>query len=132
MHSTKKRKYLRSLADKNGEIECIDCKTKYHVNSSTQKGQRHITVDHEVPLSRSGPDHTSNFRPRCLLCNNMKGALLPVEYEVLIKYMNDKPLTIKESRILVNALLFERGTITLEELKKKNKVPFETLIFPLK
>lgn len=62
----------------------------------------------------------------------MKGALLPVEYEVLIKYMNDKPLTIKESRILVNALLFERGTITLEELKKKNKVPFETLIFPLK
>ena len=62
----------------------------------------------------------------------MKGALLPVEYEVLMKYMNDKPLTIKESRILVNALLFERGTITLEELKKKNKVPFETLIFPLK
>lgn len=43
-------------------------------------GARAETADHLVPKSRGGPTTLENMRPCCLLCNQAKANLTPVEW----------------------------------------------------
>ena len=50
---------------------CADCR----VRLSPSKGRAtSMHVDHIVPRSRGGIDHTSNYQPLCARCNMSKGA----------------------------------------------------------
>lgn len=46
--------------------------------------QNTLTVDHFIPLSRKGLNEWSNYRAACFRCNNIKGDMLPDEFNTFI------------------------------------------------
>ena len=46
-----------------------------------QVGRENLTMDHVVPLARSGKSKKGNLVPACKECNNKKKSLLPLEWE---------------------------------------------------
>lgn len=63
--------------------QCYLCADKF-------KTIKDITLDHWVPLSKSGEDILENYRLAHLKCNQLKGAMSPDEFQEfqlgLIKY----------------------------------------------
>lgn len=47
-----------------------------------------LTRDHYIPVSRGGLNIAANFRRACNACNQLKGNMMPEEWE---SFMNDNP-----------------------------------------
>ena len=48
-------------------------------------GNKNLTMDHLIPLSRGGTSSRDNIVPACKECNNKKKYMLPVEWEEYLK-----------------------------------------------
>lgn len=46
-----------------------------------------LTIDHINPKSRGGSDDEKNLQVLCLLCNKLKGSLLPNEFKAYLKHL---------------------------------------------
>ncbi len=55
-----------------------------------QVGQKRLTMDHVVPISRGGKSKKGNIVPACKECNNKKKYLLPVEWEGYLELLAGK------------------------------------------
>lgn len=53
-----------------------------------QVGQKQLTMDHVVPLSRGGKSKKGNIVPACKECNNKKKYLLPIEWEEYLESLS--------------------------------------------
>lgn len=53
-----------------------------------QVGQKQLTMDHVVPLSRGGKSKKGNIVPACKECNNKKKYLLPIEWEEYLELLS--------------------------------------------
>lgn len=60
--------HLKRLKRYGHKMVCVFC------------GARAETADHLLPKSRGGPTTLENMRPCCLLCNQAKANLTPVEW----------------------------------------------------
>ena len=55
-----------------------------------QVGQKQLTMDHVIPLSRGGKSKKGNIVPACKECNNRKKYLLPIEWEEYLELLTKK------------------------------------------
>lgn len=49
------------------------------VNADNRK-----TIDHLIPVSKGGTNEESNLVIACRKCNNLKGDMMPYEFEILL------------------------------------------------
>jgi len=50
---------------------------------------KELTMDHVVPIARSGKTTKGNVVPCCKTCNNQKKNLLPMEWEAYLQNLRD-------------------------------------------
>jgi 5-methylcytosine-specific restriction endonuclease McrA len=72
------------------DFSCVYCNCSLHV--------RKWELDHYIPLSRGGKNTFANLVASCMICNRMKGSLLPSEFlkQVGIIYNKNKIIDLKE------------------------------------
>lgn len=51
---------------------------------------KQISIDHLIPLSRGGTDHTHNLKAMHTSCNKAKGSLTESEFELLIEIIKTR------------------------------------------
>ena len=65
--------------------EQIKKRDKYTCHYCECKNKLLLTIDHKIPLSRGGNSSTSNMVCCCMVCNKLKGNMLPNEYTTYLK-----------------------------------------------
>lgn len=73
-------------------MNCAYCKREMKPRSALQFGRLsglERTRDHYIPLSRGGKNSKENIKAACYQCNNLKGNMMPDEWE---RFMRDNPL----------------------------------------
>lgn len=50
-----------------------------------------LSIDHKIPISREGKSEPDNLVWTDWDCNRMKGNLLPEEFKLVVKFMNENP-----------------------------------------
>ena len=53
---------------------------------------KELTMDHIVPVARSGRSTKGNVVPACKECNTQKKQLLPMEWDQYLRRKKDEPL----------------------------------------
>lgn len=68
---------------------CYYCERPLNTRRIARRGDRNkgldFTTDHKIPLSRGGPDISSNRVPCCFRCNQVKGDLTDKEFKEFVK-----------------------------------------------
>jgi 5-methylcytosine-specific restriction endonuclease McrA len=72
---TRKAVYRRDLHT------CVECGWRSPSDAEARRREnqsgRYLTIDHVIPLAEDGPNHITNMRTLCSICNPVKGHALP-------------------------------------------------------